>query len=69
MYKLFMLPLLLPLLAQVLPEEEPPLIFDKSLQELEREGAITIKESQQLRQGEYPQRMPKNCLRMNQALI
>ena len=56
MYKLFMLPLLLPLLAQVLPAEEPPLIFDKSLQELEREGAITIKESQQLRQGDYPQR-------------
>ena len=56
MYKLFMLPLLLPLLAQMLPAEEPPLIFDKSLQELEREGAITIKESQQLRQGDYPQR-------------
>lgn len=56
MYKLFMLPLLLPLLAQVLPAEEPPLIFDKSLQELEREGAISIKESQQLRQGDYPQR-------------
>ncbi|MFS6818335.1 hypothetical protein AAF134_02880 [Synechococcus lacustris Tous-12m] len=46
--------MLLPLLAQMLPAEEPPLIFDKSLQELEREGAITIKESQQLRQGIIP---------------
>ena len=42
----------MPLLAQVLPTEAPPLIFDKSLQELEQEGAISIKESQQLQQGE-----------------
>ena len=53
-----LIPLLLtvPLLAQVLPTEEPPLIFDKSLQELEREGDITIQEILQLRQGVYPQR-------------
>ena len=45
----------MPLLAQVLPTEDPTLLFDKALQELEQEGAISIKESQQLRQGEYPQ--------------
>ena len=45
----------MPLLAQVLPTEEPPFIFDKALQELEQEGAISIKESQQLRQVEHPQ--------------
>jgi len=52
-----LIPLLLtvPLLAQVLPTEDPTLLFDKALQELEQEGAISIKESQQLRQGEYPQ--------------
>ena len=39
-----LIPLLLtmPLLAQVLPAEEPPLIFDKSLQELERHGLGNI---------------------------
>ena len=46
----------MPLLAQVLPTEDPTLLFDKALQELEQEGAISIKESQQLRQGDYPQR-------------
>ncbi len=42
-------------MAQLPPLEGPPapLIFDKSLQELEREGTITIKESQQLQRGEY----------------
>ena len=53
-----LIPLLLtmPLLAQVLPTEEPPLIFDKALQELEQEGAINNQENLQLRQGVYPQR-------------
>ena len=46
----------MPLLAQVLPTEEPPLIFDKALQELEQEGAINNQENLQLRQGVYPQR-------------
>ena len=46
-------------MAQLPPPEGPPApvtappIFDKSLQELEREGTITIKESQQLQRGEY----------------
>ena len=59
MHKLLLLPfvvsLVLPLMAQLPPPEGPtaPLIFDKSLQELEREGTITIKESQQLQRGEY----------------
>ena len=52
-----LIPLLLggPLVAQLpQPEETPaPLIFDKSIQELEREGTITIKESQQLQRSEY----------------
>ena len=58
MHKLFLLPfvvsLVLPLMAQLPPPEGPtaPLVFDKSLQELEQEGAITIKESQQLQRGE-----------------
>ena len=41
-------------MAQLSPPEEPtaPLIFDKSLQELEREGIISTKESQQLQRGE-----------------
>ena len=68
MHKLFLLPfvvsLVLPLMAQLPPPELPPapLIFDKSLQELEREGTITIKESQQLQRGEYnpPQRVVPN---------
>ncbi|NBU71220.1 MAG: hypothetical protein EBS53_07185 [Bacteroidetes bacterium] len=49
------------LLAQVLPVEEPSSKFDKLLQELEREEAITIKKSQQLR-GDYsrPQRIVPN---------
>ena len=43
-----------------------PLIFDKSLQELEREGTITIKESQQLQRGEYnaPQRIVPNISKL-----
>ena len=45
----------MPLLAQMLPAEEPPLILNKSLQELEREGAIIIQESLKLRQELYPQ--------------
>ncbi|MEY4356300.1 MAG: hypothetical protein RLZZ89_1368, partial [Cyanobacteriota bacterium] len=59
MHKLFLLPfvvsLVLQLMAQLPPPEgtPAPLIFDKSLQELEREGTITIKESQQLQRGEY----------------
>ena len=58
MHKLLLLPfvvsLVLPLMAQLPPPEGPtaPLIFDKSLHELEREGTITIKESQQLQRGE-----------------
>jgi len=54
----------LELMAQLPPPGGPkaPLIFDKSLQELEREGTITIKESQQLQRGEYsaPQRILPN---------
>jgi murein DD-endopeptidase MepM/ murein hydrolase activator NlpD len=40
---------------QSLPVAKPtaPVVFDSSLQELEREGAITIKESQQLQRGDY----------------
>ena len=72
MHKLFLLPfvvsLVLPLMAQLPPPEGPPapLIFDKSLQELEREGTITIKESQQLQRGEYngPQRIVPNLSKL-----
>jgi hypothetical protein len=32
----------------------PPLQFDRSLQELERQGAITLRERQQLEQGGTP---------------
>ena len=72
MHKLFLLPfvvsLVLPLMAQLPPQEGPPapLIFDKSLQELEREGTITIKESQQLQRGEYngPQRIVPNLSKL-----
>ncbi len=35
----------------------PPLQFDRSLQELERQGAITIRERQQLEQGGSPLRI------------
>jgi hypothetical protein len=69
-----LIPLLLggPLMAQLPPPEgQPapvtaPLIFDKSLQELEREGTITIKESQQLQRGEYnsPQRIVPNISKL-----
>jgi len=34
----------------------PPLQFDRSLQELERQGAITLRERQQLEQGAPPLR-------------
>jgi hypothetical protein len=34
----------------------PPLQFDRSLQELERQGAITLRERQQLEQGGTPLR-------------
>ena len=72
MHKLLLLPfvvsLVLPLMAQLPPPEGPtaPLIFDKSLQELEREGTITIKESQQLQRGEYnaPQRIVPNLSKL-----
>jgi muramidase (phage lysozyme) len=49
-----LIPLLLtvPLLAQVLPTEETPSSLDKAIQELEREGSITVKKSQQLQRGE-----------------
>jgi hypothetical protein len=69
-----LIPLLLggPLMAQLPPPEgQPapvtaPLIFDKSLQELEREETITIKESQQLQRGEYnsPQRIVPNISKL-----
>jgi len=58
----------LELMAQLPPPGGPkaPLIFDKSLQELEREGTITIKESQQLQRGEYnaPQRIVPNLSKL-----
>ena len=65
-----LIPLLLGglLIAQLPPPEGPtaPPIFDKSLQELEREGSITIKESHQLQRGEYnaPQRIVPNLSKL-----
>jgi len=56
------------LVAQLPPPEGPqaPLIFDKSLHELEREGTITIKKSQQLQREYYntPQRIVPNLSKL-----
>jgi len=65
-----LIPLLLGglLVAQLPRPEGPPapLSFDKTLEELEREGSIIIKESQQLQRGEYnpPQRIVPNLSKL-----